>query len=109
MFSDVTEDVVVLLNQVRADGFAVRHLEDLTDQWKQYYLEALWREEISCPPVKEQSAMCCSCAKGCEGMDLTDRILELSRYGYFCSQILAILLLETIGRKIPSWCRPWRD
>lgn len=51
VFSDVTEDVVVLLNQVRAAGFAVRHLEDLTDQWKQYYLEALWREEISCPPV----------------------------------------------------------
>lgn len=52
VFSDVTEDVVVLLNQVRAAGFAVRHLEDLTDQWKQYYLEALWREEVSCPPVK---------------------------------------------------------
>lgn len=52
VFSDVTEDVVVLLNQVRAAGFAVRHLEDLTDQWKQYYLEALWREDVSCPPVK---------------------------------------------------------
>ena len=52
VFSDVTEDVVVLLNQVRAAGFAVRHLEDLTDQWKQYYLEALWREEVPCPPVK---------------------------------------------------------
>ena len=52
VFSDVTEDVVVLLNQVRAAGFAVRHLEDLTDQWKQYYLEALWREEVLCPPVK---------------------------------------------------------
>lgn len=51
VFSDVTEDVVALLNQVRAAGFAVRHLEDLTPQWKQYYLEALWREEISCPPV----------------------------------------------------------
>ena len=43
---------MVLLNQVRAAGFAVRHLEDLTDQWKQYYLEALWREEASCLPVK---------------------------------------------------------
>lgn len=52
VFSDVTEDVVVLLNQVRAAGFAVRHLEDLTDQWKQHYLEALWREEVPCPPVK---------------------------------------------------------
>ena len=32
-------------------------------------------------------------------MDLTQRILELSQYGYFCSQILAILLLETIGEE----------
>lgn len=32
-------------------------------------------------------------------MDLIDRILELSRCGYFCSQILAVLLLETIGEK----------
>ena len=30
-------------------------------------------------------------------MDLFDRIMELSRYGYFCSQFLAILTLETTG------------
>lgn len=30
-------------------------------------------------------------------MDLFDRIMELSRCGYFCSQILAILMLETVG------------
>lgn len=30
-------------------------------------------------------------------MDLLDRIMELSRCGYFCSQILAILMLETVG------------
>ena len=35
-------------------------------------------------------------------MDLMDRILELSRYGYFCSQILAILLLETVGEENPQ-------
>ncbi len=35
-------------------------------------------------------------------MDLTQRILELSQYGYFCSQILAILLLETIGEENPK-------
>ena len=34
-------------------------------------------------------------------MDLFDRILELSRYGYFCSQILAILMLETVGEENP--------
>lgn len=30
-------------------------------------------------------------------MDLMERILDLSNCGYFCSQILAILLLETVG------------
>ena len=35
-------------------------------------------------------------------MDLMDRIMELSRYGYFCSQILAILLLETVGEENPK-------
>ena len=35
-------------------------------------------------------------------MDLMDRILDLSRYGYFCSQILGILLMETIGEENPE-------
>ena len=51
VFSDVTENVVTLLNQVRQAGFAVRHLEDLSEQWKEYYLEALWREEDGCVPT----------------------------------------------------------
>ena len=50
VFSDVTENVVTLLNQCRQAGFAVRHLEDLTDQWKEYYLEALWKEDNVCLP-----------------------------------------------------------
>lgn len=45
VFSDVCSDVLELLNQTRQAGFAVRHMEDLTDSWKEYYLEALWREE----------------------------------------------------------------
>ena len=48
VFSDVTENVVELLNQCRRAGFAVRHLEDLTDEWKEYYLEALWKEDNVC-------------------------------------------------------------
>ena len=48
VFSDVTENVVTILNQCREAGFAVRHLEDLTDQWKEYYLEALWKEDHVC-------------------------------------------------------------
>ena len=46
--------------------------------------------------------MCCLCAKGCDRMDLMDRIMELSRYGYFCSQILAILMLEAVGEENPK-------
>ena len=48
VFSDVTENVVSLLNDCRKAGFAVRHIEDLTDQWKAYYLEALWTQEDVC-------------------------------------------------------------
>ena len=50
VFSDVTENVVTLLGQVRQAGFAVRHLEDLTDEWKEYYLEALWTQKNVCLP-----------------------------------------------------------
>ena len=50
VFSDVTEDVVGLLNQARQAGFAVRHLEDLTDTWREYYLEALWTQDDVCLP-----------------------------------------------------------
>ena len=46
--------------------------------------------------------MCCLFAKGCDKMDLMDRIMELSRYGYFCSQILAILMLEAVGEENPQ-------
>lgn len=50
VFSDVTENVVQLLNDVRKAGFSVRHLEDLTDAWKEYYLEALWTQDKVCLP-----------------------------------------------------------
>ena len=50
VFSDVTENVVALLNQTRQAGFAVRHLEDLTEEWKEYYLEALWTQDKVCIP-----------------------------------------------------------
>ena len=50
VFSDVTENVVELLSRCRRAGFAVRHLEDLTDAWKEYYLEALWTQEDVCLP-----------------------------------------------------------
>ena len=48
VFSDVTENVVELLNCCRKAGFSVRHLEDITEQWKEHYLEALWKEDNVC-------------------------------------------------------------
>ena len=50
VFSDVTEDVVELLNRCRRAGFAVRHMEDMTDLWREYYLEALWTQKNVCVP-----------------------------------------------------------
>ena len=50
VFSDVTEDVVQLLGEVRRAGFSVRHIEDLTGEWKEYYLEALWTQDGVCLP-----------------------------------------------------------
>ncbi|MBQ7801511.1 MAG: methyltransferase domain-containing protein [Oscillospiraceae bacterium] len=50
VFSDVCWNVRELIQNAREAGFAVRHMEDLTDLWKEYYIEALWREEISCLP-----------------------------------------------------------
>jgi ubiquinone/menaquinone biosynthesis C-methylase UbiE len=50
VFSDVTQNVVGLLTHCRQAGFAVRHLEDLTDTWKEYYLEALWTQDNVCLP-----------------------------------------------------------
>ena len=64
VFSDVTEDVVQLLNQCRQAGFAVRHLEDLTDQWKEYYIEALWTQDDVClKPGKKFSYVLFVCEK----------------------------------------------
>lgn len=50
VYSDVMENVVQLLNDCRKAGFAVRHIEDLTDDWKEYYLEALWTQDDVCLP-----------------------------------------------------------
>ena len=64
VFSDVTENVVTLLNQCRSAGFAVRHLEDLTEEWKEYYLEALWTQDNVCLlPGKKVSYVLFVCEK----------------------------------------------
>ena len=51
VFSDVTENVVQLLSDCRKAGFAVRHMEDMTEEWKTYYLEALWTQDNVCVPT----------------------------------------------------------
>ena len=49
LLSDVCfEDPVPLLTTA---DFNVLHSEDLTVQWREYYLEALWREETDCCPL----------------------------------------------------------
>ena len=47
---EMIADLSLKFNQARQAGFAVRHLEDLTDQWKEYYLEALWTQDNVCLP-----------------------------------------------------------
>ena len=41
--ADVCYDPVQWIGQARQAGFAVRHMEDLTPLWKEYYFDALWR------------------------------------------------------------------
>ena len=33
-------------------GFTVLHREDMTAQWREYYIEAIWRGDTDCIPVK---------------------------------------------------------
>lgn len=52
MVSDVWfSDPLPLL---RERGFRVDTLEDMTQSWKQYYIEAIWRGTADCVPVKEK-------------------------------------------------------
>ena len=51
VFSDVCSGVRELIGYCRQAGFAVRHMEDMTEPWKEYYLEALWKDENTCVPT----------------------------------------------------------
>lgn len=33
-------------------GFEIIHREDMTTQWREYYIEAIWRGDTDCIPVK---------------------------------------------------------
>lgn len=47
-FSDVCFDEKELIDSVHAAGFSIIHREDLTAVWRDYFLEALWKEEVTC-------------------------------------------------------------
>ena len=40
----------------RRAGFSLSHAEDITELWRAYYLEALWREDEICPAVRGKCA-----------------------------------------------------
>ena len=35
-----------------AAGFAIIHREDMTARWREYYIEAIWRGDTECVPVR---------------------------------------------------------
>jgi len=49
--ADLSADSESLISVLQRSGFAIRHMEDMTAQWKEYYLEALWRDESGCIPT----------------------------------------------------------
>jgi SAM-dependent methyltransferase len=38
----------VFFEEPALPGFSIRHREDMTALWREYYLEALWREDVEC-------------------------------------------------------------
>ena len=51
LYSDVCPGGEARLRRTsEQSGFAVEALIDATDEWKRYYIEALWRGEAECPP-----------------------------------------------------------
>ena len=49
--ADLTADAEKLLSHLTEAGFKLKHMEDMTAQWREYYLEALWRDESGCIPT----------------------------------------------------------
>lgn len=44
IFSDAMENVVQLPDQYRKAGFSIRYLKDLSEERREYCLEALWKQ-----------------------------------------------------------------
>ncbi len=51
-FSDVTQEIPALTEQLENAGLLILHMEELTRQWRQYYLHWLWTTDQPCIPVK---------------------------------------------------------
>ncbi|MBR5510563.1 MAG: class I SAM-dependent methyltransferase [Lachnospiraceae bacterium] len=52
MLSDVCPKGQDLGRQAEEAGFLVLYAEDLTTQWKEYYIEAIWRGTADCVPCQ---------------------------------------------------------
>lgn len=51
LYSDVCAGGEAWLRRAAlAAGLRAETVEDITDEWKRYYIEALWRGEAECPP-----------------------------------------------------------
>ena len=76
-----------------AAGFDIESATDDTEAWKRYYIAALW-------PGRETAAISLRyLKKEVNRMDAFDRILELSRSGLYCAQIMVQLALDAEGKE----------
>lgn len=58
MYSDVVLPGAGAAPAAERAGFAVEHSEDLTAQWREYYLESLWNGTAESPPCRVPKGGC---------------------------------------------------
>lgn len=105
LYSDICPGGEARLRRAaEAAGFSVEALTDATEDWKRYYIAALWRGEAECPPqgAKNCRYLYAVLRKEKAKMDAFDRILELSKQGLYCAQIMVQLALDAQGKENPE-------
>lgn len=59
MYSDVVPGGEAALRALASDaGFALEHVEDMTREWREYYLAALWAGAAEAPPPGVDARSC---------------------------------------------------
>ena len=59
MYSDVVPGGEAALRALASDaGFALEHVEDITREWREYYLAALWAGAAEAPPPGVDARSC---------------------------------------------------